>query len=1081
MHTLKVFLASSFLLAEERIEFERFISRENDDLVEKGIYIKLLIWEKLKASISPTRLQDEYNTYVQECDVFVMLFHSKVGKFTHEEFTTAYNTFKETGKPIIYTYFKEAKINTKDISDDILSMLNFKRQIRDIGHFYSTYENTEGLLLHFSKQLQEILKTEFPDSAEFFFEKSAPKQIEEEPTNLGWTRLKNKDFQLTNEKNISLFYEGATPSWGILKQGTFERDVQQKIIAHFDDRNPIALIKGAGGEGKSTLMMQLGLYYYTKKYQVFLVNNTNIDIAAFRKQIKGDTLILIDEANQFENLYDLINQFRIYSNVKIIMTARSNEWYHFLSKNPKSGAIKRIVSKSEEFVLKALSSNEIEKLTTLLLKNEVISEDKGKKWKQDLKQESKERFLLATMLKATKGKGLELILQDVLERISNWEDGFLALKVLGIIVSLEVKKGIYGDPLYCTNTLLTTYLKKIENIDEKKYFKIRQYLFQEAFIQDNREKQTTRNPEISKLFYKYLFRNDAVNLLSESEILYGILYASVIIDDHYGRNLISAIPSNYNAKNDAQLLSKVYRTLHEFGYSRDHFSLWSQVENHLKNTGDYDKKYSAKWIYKTAVDRKSKNYVLYMKFAEIEEKQNNIGDYDTEYSVKWLLKEATINCMNYTPYIKISQIEEKQDNIGDYHIEYSAKWWLLKATENSNYYFPYIRLAEIEEKQDNIGDYHLEYSAKWWLLKATENSKYHASYVKLAEIEEKQDNIGDYLTEKSAKWWLLKATQNSKDHASFIKLADIEEKQNNVGDYHTKYSAKWWLSEAIQNFKYYASYVKLAAIEEKQGNIGDYDKEKSAKWWLYKATENSKDHTGYVRLAEIEESQGNIGDYLIEKSAKWWLLKAIQNSKDHTAYLRLAEIEERQGNIGDYHKEKSTKWWLLKTTQNSKDHTAYLRLAEIEEKEDNTGDYDIKYSTKWWLFKATQDSDEHLILIKLAEIEERQGNIGDYHKEKSAKWWLLKATKQYRNYVPYMRLATIEERQGNIGNYELENSVKWWLFKAIENSKWSMAYIKLAAIEEGENNIGAYDSKRSAKWWLLEALKTSDFTNSLAF
>ena len=60
--------------------------------------------------MSETRLQDEYNKAIRACDVFVSLFFTKTGKFTEEEFDAAHEQFKSSGRPLIYTYFKNADI-----------------------------------------------------------------------------------------------------------------------------------------------------------------------------------------------------------------------------------------------------------------------------------------------------------------------------------------------------------------------------------------------------------------------------------------------------------------------------------------------------------------------------------------------------------------------------------------------------------------------------------------------------------------------------------------------------------------------------------------------------------------------------------------------------------------------------------------------------------------------------------------------------------------------------------------------------------------------------------------------------------
>ena len=100
---IKLFLASSSELEEDRKEFELFINRKNKELIKKNIFIRLEILEDFLDSMSQTRLQDEYNKVIKKCDIFIMLFFTKVGKYTLKEFETAFKQFKKTNKPLIYT------------------------------------------------------------------------------------------------------------------------------------------------------------------------------------------------------------------------------------------------------------------------------------------------------------------------------------------------------------------------------------------------------------------------------------------------------------------------------------------------------------------------------------------------------------------------------------------------------------------------------------------------------------------------------------------------------------------------------------------------------------------------------------------------------------------------------------------------------------------------------------------------------------------------------------------------------------------------------------------------------------------
>ncbi|MCD4723635.1 MAG: hypothetical protein K8R63_02245 [Bacteroidales bacterium] len=107
--------------------------------------------------MSKTRLQDEYNNVVKQSDIFISLFFTKVGKFTLEEFETAFGQFKKTGKPLVYTYFKHAPINTGQITNEIKSLLEFQDKLKDLGHFRTSYNNIEDLKLKFKNQLEKVL------------------------------------------------------------------------------------------------------------------------------------------------------------------------------------------------------------------------------------------------------------------------------------------------------------------------------------------------------------------------------------------------------------------------------------------------------------------------------------------------------------------------------------------------------------------------------------------------------------------------------------------------------------------------------------------------------------------------------------------------------------------------------------------------------------------------------------------------------------------------------------------------------------------------------------------------------------
>lgn len=161
MNKKKIFLASSAELEDDRHQFEIFINRRNKDWVDKGAFLELVIWEDFLDAVSQTRLQDEYNRVIRDCDLFVMLFFTKVGTYTEEEFETAFGQFKATNKPFIFTYFKDAPISTGALDESLLSLLQFKKKLGALGHFYTAYKNVEDLQLKFGQQLDKLADSGF--------------------------------------------------------------------------------------------------------------------------------------------------------------------------------------------------------------------------------------------------------------------------------------------------------------------------------------------------------------------------------------------------------------------------------------------------------------------------------------------------------------------------------------------------------------------------------------------------------------------------------------------------------------------------------------------------------------------------------------------------------------------------------------------------------------------------------------------------------------------------------------------------------------------------------------------------------
>lgn len=157
MVKVRIFLASSSELAEDRQAFERLVNRKNKLWHDRGVFLELQMWEDFLDVMSKTRLQDEYNAVIRDCDLFVLLFWSKVGRYTLEEFETAVGRFKATDKPFILVYFKAPIKPEGGGSDaDRQSLEAFEDRLEALGHYKTAYQHVDRLALHFSEQLDKL-------------------------------------------------------------------------------------------------------------------------------------------------------------------------------------------------------------------------------------------------------------------------------------------------------------------------------------------------------------------------------------------------------------------------------------------------------------------------------------------------------------------------------------------------------------------------------------------------------------------------------------------------------------------------------------------------------------------------------------------------------------------------------------------------------------------------------------------------------------------------------------------------------------------------------------------------------------
>ena len=158
MKTIKIFLASSEELQNDRKEFGNLIRRLDDIYFRRGVHLQLIMWEDMDFAYNNQRKQDEYNEAIRQCDVFIALFYRQAGKYTLEEFDVAKQENLKRKLPQVIIYCRDLLENEVESA----ALADFKQQLdKEMGHFWGRYGTNDKLHLDFVLWLQ---RSTFNDS-----------------------------------------------------------------------------------------------------------------------------------------------------------------------------------------------------------------------------------------------------------------------------------------------------------------------------------------------------------------------------------------------------------------------------------------------------------------------------------------------------------------------------------------------------------------------------------------------------------------------------------------------------------------------------------------------------------------------------------------------------------------------------------------------------------------------------------------------------------------------------------------------------------------------------------------------------
>ncbi len=407
------------------------------------------------------------------------------------------------------------------------------------------------------------------------------------PLHRGWITI-NEDFLttqpiVTNEMKEQ-YYRGIEPGWGLVNEGYSARRIAtDEVLIKLEGKGfKAVVIKGAAGEGKTTILMQIAIDLSKQGLTVYYEADPGSDPYGIMKQNKGPLALIIDHADQIKDLPAL---FRFATNrtkeTVIILAARTNEWNNVYGKGSLGDASRLL----QEVRVKKLEWQEAKAIAGLLIDNGMGVDDDVGAFAKRLIDDSN-GFLLAAMLTATHGEPLSKILEDVVMKVSNWPDGEELLTALGLVVALEARKNNKGDQLFCTRRLFQESIEK----SKQQALRLCYRLAGEISLHPRGDYRIeTRHPIIAETLFPILFSGETPPL-DEFDIHERLLQGAGRLSREQvmagERKLLTIIPLYYKNRGNYEFARKFFMVSSEADPKDAHtWQAWALME---KEEGNVD-------------------------------------------------------------------------------------------------------------------------------------------------------------------------------------------------------------------------------------------------------------------------------------------------------------------------------------------------------------------------------------------------------------------------------------------------------------------------------------------------------------
>lgn len=356
---IQIFLGSPGDVSQEREIVKSVVEEINNTIATAaGAHVKLIMWETdTYPTLNLDGIQEEIyrqlgkkGLSIVDCDIFIGIFWQRLGtptknasSGTEDEIWTAYSSHEKTRKPKISIY--RSIMPPPDLLKDLT--IEKIQQLEKLHKFITNEKVTDMWLKKYSdiKEFEKEIRRNLTEQVrEILQESSKPDKDEYDMEAQKWEELSYEDltkYYVNLPEEIALrFFDGRDPRWresispSVARREVvteITRAIQQKNIAH----PYIVLLKGLGGEGKSTALQQAIYETVVNQNDISILwhedINSPLDLKILEDiaQTKKEWIIASDEAHNL--IDDLIQADKLIrrkeiENIRFMLAVNENEW-----------------------------------------------------------------------------------------------------------------------------------------------------------------------------------------------------------------------------------------------------------------------------------------------------------------------------------------------------------------------------------------------------------------------------------------------------------------------------------------------------------------------------------------------------------------------------------------------------------------------------------------------------------------------------------------------------------------------------------------------------------------------------------